>query len=442
MDRQQKLCEDLARRRGLRVVGSIEDNDVSAYRAKRRPGFEALVEALKAGEAQAVVVYHVDRLYRRMGDLERLVEIVEATGVEIHTVAAGDVDLATASGRMIARMLGAAAQHESERIGERMRAKHDELASAGKAPGGRPPYGYRWVSKVGPGGSVLRNYAVAEDEATAVRRMADRVLQGASLLAISKELDAAKITTREGRPWHHSTVRAVLINPAVTGLRVHRREVAGEGTWEPILDRATWEEIRATLADPARKRTRPARRHLLSGLVVNELGERMNGAVSNLGAPIYMTRVPCKQSRQVPAIPLEELVTEAVLLVLDKASLPDEDEQENPAAAEIVRLDAEMKELAELRGSGQISLAEWMAAREPLKERIEAARAAAGPRRRPGRHRQLLTERGAARRAWPDLDFAGRREIIEAVVEKITVGPATKGRWTKLADRVDISWRG
>jgi DNA invertase Pin-like site-specific DNA recombinase len=96
---------------------------------------------LKSGEAEVVVVYHADRLYRRLVDLERLVEVVEVTGAQVHTVAAGDVDMSTASGRMVARMLGAAAQHECERIGERMKMKHDELAARGSAPGGRAPYG-------------------------------------------------------------------------------------------------------------------------------------------------------------------------------------------------------------------------------------------------------------------------------------------------------------
>ena len=84
--------------------------------------------------------------------------------------------------------------------------KSNELAMSGRHPGGRPPYGY------GPG------YVINPAEAKVVRRMARRVLEGASMLALANELTDAGIPTREGRPWHHSTVRAVLINPAVAGL--------------------------------------------------------------------------------------------------------------------------------------------------------------------------------------------------------------------------------
>ena len=427
------------------MIQVLTDNDVSAYSRKPRAQFEALVEKLKAGEVGAVYVYHVDRLYRRVADIERLVEIVEATGADIHTVAAGDIDLATASGRMVARMIGAAACHESERTGERSRMKHDELAAKGRAPGGRPPYGYHWQAMIRPGGDVERTYVPDEPEAGQVRHMAARVLEGASLLAISRELDAAGVTTREGRPWHHSTVRSVLLNPAITGLRVHRREIAGSGTWEPILDRATWEQVRAVLADPARKRTRPARKHLLAGFVFNPAGEQMNGSKDKTGRPIYTTRVPARQSLQVGAVNLEELITEAVLVLFDTTTLPTPgnpaDDQRRAAGDEIAGLEAELAELAEMRGAGEISLAEWMAARRPLQERIVTARKAAGGSRRPPREMKLLAEPGALRKAWPTLDFAARREILAVVIEQIVIVPAARGRWTDLASRVDIAWR-
>jgi site-specific DNA recombinase len=414
------------------------DNDVSTFSAKARPGFEDLLQAVKNGEADSVVVYHVDRLYRRLEDLIRLVEVVEVTGAQIHTVAAGDLDLATASGRLVARLLGSVAQHESERIAERCRVKHDELAGKAAAPGGRAPYGYRWEfpDRTREKGT----YVVNDAEAAVVRAIADRVLAGASVLSISRELDAAGVATREGRPWNHSTVRAVLINPAVAGLRVHRRQVVGKGTWEPILDLSKWETVRATLTDPARKHTRAARKHLLSGLVVNELGERMNGSVSNIGNSIYSTRMPAQKSAQIPAVPLERVIVEAVLQRFDKTVLPQPATASNDAVDEVARLDGELAELAELRGTGEISLSEWMAARKPLLERLEAARKAVRPVARV-RNADLLTQPGAVRKAWPALDFAAQRELLAAVIDRVVIGPATRGRWTPIDDRVDIVWK-
>lgn len=423
----------------------LVDNDISASKGKRRPAFERLVEMLANKEAGAVLTYHCDRLYRRGADLERLVKVVESSGAQVHTVAAGDVDLSTASGRMVARMLGAASQHEVERLGERMRLKSAELAAKGRAPGGRPPFGYSWEWAQESTGEMRRRYAINLDEAAALQVMARRVLEGSSLLALSRELDAAGVSTREGRPWHHSTVRASLVNPAVAGLRVHRREIAGPGEWEAILDRATWEEIRAVLSDPARKRTRPPRRYLLSGLVVNPSGDRMVGR--NDRAPggamtrrTYATRWPAAPSLSVGADDLEDMVVETVLLRLDGESVP-VPSVSPPTSGQVEPLEAEMVELAAMRGSGVLSLVEWLAARQPLLDRIEAARAAAGATTRPRAAAHLLSKPGAARRAWPALGIIDRRGVVAAVVGQVVVGPADRRRRAKVEDRTEIVWR-
>ncbi len=116
-------------------------------------------------------------------------------------------------------------------------------------------------------------------------------------------------------------------------------------------------------------------------------------------------------------------------------------EEKNNAASEVEQIEAELSELAELRGSGEISLAEWMAARRPLLQRLEAVKAAASTIRRPSPAVRVLSEPGAVRRAWPTLDFAARRGIVSALIERITIRPATRGRWTPLTDRVDVTWR-
>ena len=56
VDRQEDLCRALAKRRGLTVRAVYRDNDVSAYKGKRRKGFEDLLANLSRGvlaQAQA-----------------------------------------------------------------------------------------------------------------------------------------------------------------------------------------------------------------------------------------------------------------------------------------------------------------------------------------------------------------------------------------------------
>lgn len=435
VERQERLCRQLATDRGLIVAEVVVDNDASAYTVKRkRPGFERLVDMLTRTEVDSVIVYHADRLYRRTTDLERLVTVVESAGAQVHTVAAGDVDLSTASGRMVARMLGAAAQHESERMAERLRMKHDELARRGRAPGGRPPYGYKWSEEVVAAGEVRRTYVPNPLEVEALRFMASRVLEGASLLGVARELDAKGVRTREGRPWHSASVRASLVNPATVALRVHRREVAGPGDWTPILERDQWEAIQLTLKDPARARRRPASDYLLSGLVESLDGDRMNGHLDSYKRRTYATRYEATRSVTIGADDLEEFVVEAVLQALDGATLPPVQTGAGNAPADLAVIEDELAELAALRGAGTISLAEWLAAREPLTARLDAARRAVPALSAASR---LLAQPRAVRAAWPDLDAVGRRSLLAAVVERVVVGPTNRGRWATVEERLD-----
>ena len=129
IQRQLDECLALADRLGWQVVARLSDNDVSAFNGKRRDGFEDLLDGLKNKRFGAVIVWHVDRLYRTLKDLARLLEV--ASGVQIRTVNGGDFDLSTATGRMVATILGSVAVQESEHKGERQRAANAQKATAG-----------------------------------------------------------------------------------------------------------------------------------------------------------------------------------------------------------------------------------------------------------------------------------------------------------------------
>lgn len=84
--RQEDECRQLAQRLGLQVVAVYADASISAYSGRKRPGYEQLLAAIRAGQVDAVVVFALDRLYRRMSDLEGYIEACEPYGVATHSV--------------------------------------------------------------------------------------------------------------------------------------------------------------------------------------------------------------------------------------------------------------------------------------------------------------------------------------------------------------------
>src|SRR5215204_2394956 len=142
VDRQEADCRQLAERLGWKVVAVFVDNDISAFSGKRRPQYEELLREVRAGRVKGVLAWHPDRLHRRATELEEFVTMAETHGLQVQTVTAGTVDLSTPSGRMIARMLGAAAQHEVEQTRRRLRSQKAQAAKNGKYRGGPRPYGF------------------------------------------------------------------------------------------------------------------------------------------------------------------------------------------------------------------------------------------------------------------------------------------------------------
>ena len=149
--RQEQDCRARADRLGWSVAEVYVDNDVSAYSGKPRPAWNRLLADVRAGSVDAVICWHVDRLTRSPRELEDVIDLADRHGLALAS-ATGDVDLATPTGRMVARMLGAAARHESEHKGERQRRQIRQAAEAGKVAGGgtaraaMPRTGPRWWS--------------------------------------------------------------------------------------------------------------------------------------------------------------------------------------------------------------------------------------------------------------------------------------------------------
>ena len=139
---QEEQCRALAARLGYLVIAVFCDNDVSAYSGKPRPQYLKMLELLRSGGADVVLVWHTDRLHRSNIELEDYINVVEPRDITTETVTAGMIDLNTPIGRMVARQLCTIARYESEHRAERVHVARERQARQGKFGGGRRPYGF------------------------------------------------------------------------------------------------------------------------------------------------------------------------------------------------------------------------------------------------------------------------------------------------------------
>jgi DNA invertase Pin-like site-specific DNA recombinase len=87
-----------------------------------RPALQRLLEDLRAGKVDIIVVYKVDRLTRSLADFAKLVELFDQHGVSFVSVTQ-QFNTTTSMGRLILNVLLSFAQFEREVTSERIRDK-------------------------------------------------------------------------------------------------------------------------------------------------------------------------------------------------------------------------------------------------------------------------------------------------------------------------------
>jgi hypothetical protein len=179
----------------------------------------------------------VDRLTRSPRELEEVIDLHDQHGVLLATVT-GEIDLLTPTGRMLARMLGAAARHEAEHKAERQRRAGLQKAKAGKVHrSGTRGYGYQ------PDGTT-----VVPAEAAIVREAATRALAGESVRSIAGDLNDRVVPTVTGKQWSAAVLRQILASGRVSGRREYHGEIMTEQAWAPIITPHESDQLRVLLA--------------------------------------------------------------------------------------------------------------------------------------------------------------------------------------------------
>jgi hypothetical protein len=151
-------------------------------------------------------------------------------------------------------------------------------------------------------------------------------------------------------------------------------------------------------------------------------------------------------SLYVLAEPLEDLIARAVLIRLDSPEmaaaltgepLSDDARWEQEAAA----AQAELEELAELKGRRVISTAEWIAARRPIVERLETGRKQLTAANGADTARRLAGQGGTLSREWAVLPLSRQQAIIRLVLDHAVIGPGRRGLNRFDPSRVRPVWR-
>ncbi|EBJ8493853.1 TPA: recombinase family protein [Escherichia coli] len=147
----------------------IEEQISGSVAASERPGFNRLLDRLESGDV--LIVTKLDRLGRNAMDIRKTVEQLTESGIRVHCLALGGVDLTSPAGKMTMQVISAVAEFERDLLLERTYSGIARARDAGKRFG-RPP--------------------VLNEEQT--QKVLERIKSGASISAIAREFRTTRQT--------------------------------------------------------------------------------------------------------------------------------------------------------------------------------------------------------------------------------------------------------
>ena len=181
-----------------------------------RPAFLRMMEKIRKGGFQAIIVYRLDRISRNINDFAGLIDELTHLGVSFISIRE-QFDTSSPMGRAMMFIISVFSQLERETIAQRIRDNMLELAKTGRWLGGNTPTGYgsesvSYVTVDGKSRRLCRLKPIPE-EIDVVRQIYRTFRETGSLTATEAQLLAAGIRSKTGRTFSRYTIKAILQNP-------------------------------------------------------------------------------------------------------------------------------------------------------------------------------------------------------------------------------------
>lgn len=321
-----------------------------------RPGLRQLLEDVRGGRVDVIVVYKVDRLTRSLADFAKMVELFDRAGVSFVSVTQA-FNTTSSMGRLTLNVLLSFAQFEREVTAERIRDKVAASKRKGMWMGGAVPLGYDARDKA---------LVVNSGEAKAIQTIFAEYLAIGSVRLLESRLKELGVVSKRrtdrfgrasgGAALSRGALYNVLRNPIYIGKTRHKGTIY-DGLHDAIIDEDTWARVQALLADHGGKKISVPRRsakRCLDGVLFDPQGRAMRttyasksvrqGGTAQTKRYWYYTSKPLGAENKngierLPAEEIERLVLSSLKSRLrDKAWLADQIAQAYVAEVAMVEI--------------------------------------------------------------------------------------------------------
>ena len=460
VERQEEDGHKLAAERGWEVVSVFKEHgSASPHARKARKQWTALVQAVEAGEFDAVILWAEDRSSRDVLAAGELVKAAQSVGMTRLVLPSLNYDLTDPED--VTKFYGeiAMAQREAAKTSKRTKRALLERAQNGEPNhGGMRAFGHPgWVKVMDENGQWRTVPIVSEERAAKERALidqaADRIIAGDSLRGICSDWNGRNIASSRNGPWRNNTLRNMLLSSRMIGKREHNGVLYDGNPKDipPILTEAKWYAVKAVLEDPSRRTTMRAGvpAHLCTGLLFCGVCGRPLRARMMTGKTRHPYRVYYCASPNVRgaycvarnADRVDELITEAFFASIETEDFSDAakglqaDDPTQPFYARLAELQA-LKDSLEDKFARDVIKEPAFVRNMATFEAEEAQCWASIERLKEGRVRAHLPRN--VRELWPSYSLDRKRAILRVVIDRIEVLPQSGAAFDPAAVRLVV----
>jgi site-specific DNA recombinase len=441
-EHHEARARDYAKFNGWTVREVYDLAGVSGKTVMDHPEAKRMLADLKRGHIQALIFSKLARLARNTRELLEFSDLFRQSGADMVSLQER-IDTSTPAGRLFYTIIAAMAQWERDETADRVRASLPIRAKMGKSLGGPAPFGYQWKDKK----------LIPHPEEGPVRwLMYELFLQHGRKKAVVRLLDEAGYRTRRGGKFTPKTLERLIQDPTAKG--IHRGNYTTRGgpngwslkpeeTWvhtevEALVTADVWERCNKMLG-PALRDGRPKARkpvHLFAGIAECHCGEKMY-------VPANSPKYTCRKCRNKISIENLEgiyrdelqgylMSPEAVTEHLRQSDSVVKEKEALLAVqtGELEKSRREIDRLYRLYQEGQLSSDEFGRFFRPAEERRKQIEEAI-PKLRAEvdfcaigavSTEEIVAEAQSLSNFWGEMNAEERRDLVEAVTDKIVVG--------------------
>lgn len=244
---QFDLCSAHVRSLGYETVDERFDDEGHSGTTINRPALNRLLDVVRRGGVERVVVHRLDRLSRNLLHSTSLFNTFRHHNVKLDVVTAPELG-AMAFDSFMLNMLASFAEFERDLTASRIAESRAHLKSHGRRVAGAVPYGYSADPRT-------KQLIVCDGEAQRVKQLFAWAASGLTPSRIAGDANGRGWTTKSGNAWTTRQVLATLKNHVYAGLIASGADLR-TGCHEPLIEQATFDEVRIMIA--ARRTGKPA----------------------------------------------------------------------------------------------------------------------------------------------------------------------------------------